>query len=403
VTFHPTLFYRSLEKLLLQIELGAPNEDWYARLVVEIVESFGEELCIENARVYSEMPDGFRLERDFHSRDPEAAGMVIPRGYKPMELLLEHGVYIFDESVEGQDPRLEDRLGGSQSAGILIRDEPRRILGFGLHPGWDAVHLKFALNTLRNAINHRVEMEDLRMDIDQAVHIQRSILPRNIPPLEGFSIAARCIPATKVGGDFYDFIPESDDMLFIALGDVSGHGVSSALLARDVITGLRMGAERELTTTAIIRRLNRVIARGFLSTRFVSLFFGSLGSNGDLFYVNAGHPPPWLFGDRGLRRLKVGGMILGPVPDARFRRGYAHLDPGDTLVMVTDGVLERLGPGDEEFGDDGLEKIVAPLVGKPADEVMEVLLTAASEHGQGRPWTDDTTAVVMTRQAGSRD
>ena len=96
-------------------------------------------------------------------------------------------------------------------------------------------------------------------------------------------------------------------------------------------------------------------------------------------------------------------MILGPVPDARFRRGYAHLDPGDTLVMVTDGVLERLGPGDEEFGDDGLEKIVAPLVGKPADEVMEVLLTAACEHGQGRPWADDTTAVVMTRQAGSRD
>ena len=401
MTFHPKLFYRHLEELLQQIEVGAPNEDWYVHLVIQIVESFGDELCIENGRVYAETPEGFRLDRDFHSRDPGAEGMIIPRGYKPLELLLEHGVYIFDESVEGLDHQLEDRLGGAESAGILIRAEPRRLLGFGLRSGWQAVHVEFALNILRNAINHRVEREELRMDIAQAVDIQRSILPRKIPPLEGFSIAARCIPVSKVGGDFYDFIPEDGDMMFLALGDVSGHGVSSALLARDVITGLRMGADRELTTTSIIRRLNRVISRGILSTRFVSLFFGSVSSSGDLFYVNAGHPAPWIFGDRGIRRLKVGGMILGPVADAQFRRGYAQIDPGDTLVMVTDGVLERLGPEGEEFGDQGLETVVAPLVGRPADEVLEAIFTAASDYGQGRPWVDDTTAVVITRQANS--
>jgi sigma-B regulation protein RsbU (phosphoserine phosphatase) len=399
VTFHAKLFYRKLEELLQHIETGAPNDDWYARLVAEIVESFGEELCIENGRVYSETQEGFRLDRDFHSRDPEATGLVLRWNYKPLKLVIEHGVYVFDESVEGQRAVVEDRLGGFESAGILIGDDHRRILAFGLRPGWDGVHLKFTLNTIRNAINRRVRMEDLRMDIAQAVDIQRSILPREIPPLPSFSIAARSIPATQVGGDFYDFIPESDDMLFLALGDVSGHGVSSALLARDVITGLRMGAERELTTTAIIRRLNRVIARGFLSTRFVSLFFGSLGSNGDLFYVNAGHPAPWVFGERGVRRLKVGGMILGPVAETVFRRGFAQIDPGDTLVMVTDGVLERLGAGDEEFGDEGVERTVTPLLGRPAEEILEALFSAASDHGGGRPWADDTTAVVMARSA----
>jgi sigma-B regulation protein RsbU (phosphoserine phosphatase) len=398
VTFQPKLFYRKLDKILHQIEMGSPSEDWYVRLVVQIVESFGEELCIENGRVYTETADGLRLDRDFHSRDPQARGMVIRRGYRPLELILEHGVYLFDESVEGQEAKVEDRLGGFQSAGILIEDKHRRILGFGMRPGWDAVHLDFALSTLRNAINHRLEVEDLRLDIAQAVDIQRSILPREIPPLEGFSIAARSLPATQVGGDFYDFIPESDDMLFVALGDVSGHGVSSALLARDVITGLRMGAERELTTTAIIRRLNRVIARGILSTRFVSLFFGSLGSSGDLFYVNAGHPAPWVFGGRGIRRLKVGGMILGPVPETRFRRGYAQMDPGDTLVLVTDGVLERLDSAGEEFGDQRLEAVVEPLVGRPAEQVLETIFDAAARHGDGRPWADDTSVVVMTRE-----
>lgn len=112
MSFHPKRFYRNLEELLQQIEVGAPNEDWYVRLVIQIVESFGEELCIENGRVYAETPEGFRLDRDFHSRDPKAEGIVLPRGYKPVELLLKHGVYIFDESVEGQDPTLEDRLGG---------------------------------------------------------------------------------------------------------------------------------------------------------------------------------------------------------------------------------------------------------------------------------------------------
>ena len=145
MTFHPKQFYRILDDLLHQIEKGRPNEDWYARLVVDIVESFGDELLIENGRVYTESSDGFRLDADFHSHDPDARGIVLRWDYKPLELILEHGVYLFDETVEGQSAELEERLSGLNSAGILIRDEPRRLLGFA------ATRTRYTLGSLGNS------------------------------------------------------------------------------------------------------------------------------------------------------------------------------------------------------------------------------------------------------------
>jgi len=398
VPFEPKQFYRKLDHVLHEISEGPPDREWFGRIALELVERFGEELQIENGRVYTETPIGFELEQDIGSRDPNVKGLVISWNYKPLQLLLDHGIFLFDASVEGLEAELENRLGGEESAGVLVEGHPRRILGFGLRPGWDRARIDFALNTIRNAVNQRMRVELLRTDLAQAAEIQTSLLPRVAPELRGYTMAARSIPATQVGGDFYDF-QEGADSVYLAVGDVSGHGVSSALLARDVVTGLRMGSDREFKITSIIERLNRVIARSILSSRFVSLFFGELERNGNLFYVNAGHIAPWIFGKRGTRRLTVGGMILGPVADAPFKRGFAHVDKGDTLVMVTDGVLEREAPDGALFDDAGLEATVAPIVGREAGEVLETVFSTAHSYGAGKPWNDDTTGLVVTREA----
>jgi serine phosphatase RsbU (regulator of sigma subunit) len=90
-------------------------------------------------------------------------------------------------------------------------------------------------------------------------------------------------------------------------------------------------------------------------------------------------------------------MILGPVPAASFRRGFAHVDRGDTLVLVTDGVLERINDAGRMFGEDGVEKLVAPRAGQPAEGILTELLDACFQWGRGRPWSDDTSAIVISR------
>jgi len=397
MVFQPKQFYRDLDRLLHEREGDFLSADWFGWLLDEIVKRFGDTLRIDNGRLYEEEDGGYSIVYGVGSHDPESLGLHIPGDYRPLNLVLQHGVYLFDRTVEGQSEELEGRLGGMESAAVLVDSEPRRILAYGLLPGWQRDDLDFALNTLRNSIDLRVTLQGFQIDFEQAAEIQKSLLPEAPPEFRGFTLAARSIPAARVGGDFYDFFPGDPDTLILAVGDASGHGLAAALLARDTVTGIRMGAEGFLKSTEVVRRLNRVIAKSSLSSRFVSLFYCDLERNGNVFYVNAGHPAPWIAGKGGVRRLAVGGSILGPVPTQTFRRGWAHLDKGDSMAIVTDGVLERTNARRAQFGDSGVEAILKEHQGRPAGEVLDALFAAAAKHGRGRAWEDDTTALIVTR------
>src|SRR5207244_2120194 len=122
----------------------------------------------------------------------------------------------------------------------------------------------------------------------------RSLLPDEPPELRGCDIACRSVAAEEVGGDFYDFMAFGEEILMVAIGDASGHGLPAALLVRDVVTGLRMGIEKDLKMGYVFGKLNRVVNRSRLSSRFVSVFFGEIEPAGDMIFVNAGHEPPLL-------------------------------------------------------------------------------------------------------------
>src|SRR5262249_45463659 len=112
---------------------------------------------------------------------------------------------------------------------------------------------------------------------------------------------------------------------------------------------------------------------------------------------NAGHQPPLLFTDNAVQELSIGGTVIGPLPEARFRRGFARLDPGAGLVLTSGGILERRGPKGEVFGVDRLKRVVGKHRHAPANEILERLFAASQEHGDGRPWEDDATAMVVRR------
>jgi sigma-B regulation protein RsbU (phosphoserine phosphatase) len=283
---------------------------------------------------------------------------------------------------------------------VVVGRRPKRyVLFFLLSEGWGREELDFTLNTARAALGSRL-MEDRALgSLEQAAEIQQSLLLEEPPPFPGFELAARSRPAEEVGGDFFDFAVFDEDMLGLSIGDASGHGLPAALLVRDVVTGLRMGLERELKVTHVFTKLNRVIHRSTLSSRFVSVFYGELERNGNLIYVNAGHQPPLLFSAEKVTELTTGGTVIGPLPEVRFHRGVARLQPGDLLVMCTDGILERRAPDGTFFGEERLRDLVRERRAAGANALLEAIFDAAESFGGGRSWEDDATVVVVRRLA----
>jgi hypothetical protein len=253
------------------------------------------------------------------------------------------------------------------------------------------------VSTLHYALAAQLERRRLRGLIEEARAIQLSLLPEGNLEFGSFQIAAASLPAESVGGDLFDLIVLDEETVALAVADASGHGLPAALQARDVCTGLRMGVEGDIKIAHVVRKLNRVIHRSGLSTRFVSLVFAELEANGNFLYINAGHPAPLLLTDRGIKELEVGGMILGPHRDARYKTGFAHLDHGSILVLYTDGVIEHAGEDGRMFGRENLVDWLRAHRERSAGDALNELLGQLRRWGGGRPFEDDVTAMVVRR------
>jgi sigma-B regulation protein RsbU (phosphoserine phosphatase) len=242
-------------------------------------------------------------------------------------------------------------------------------------------------------------MEDARL-------IQTSILPRRVPNLGGYLMAAASQPAEIVGGDFWDVILLERGHFDVVVADATGHGLPAALQVRDVFTGLRMGLTREYKIDRTLERLNRIIHRSRLTTRFVSLFLVEIARDGALTYASAGHPPALLVrADGQVDRLHTSGLVLGPFPNARIRIGIDTIERDDLLVLYTDGITEALAPDDEtEYGIDRLQKLVVDGTAsrQPQSIIDRVLADVNAFSGTDAP-EDDRTIVVVKRATRSRE
>jgi len=162
-----------------------------------------------------------------------------------------------------------------------------------------------------------------------------------------------------------------------------------------VITGLRMGMAEHLKIISTIERLNKVINRSTLVTRFVSLFYGEIERNGNFIYCNAGHPPALHLQDGRFHELDQGGLVLGPDSEARYERGYARVRPSDVIVIYSDGITEAAGPDEDVFGVERLQRIIADNAALPARGLTDLIFQRVEAFSRrARPHDDQTVVVV---------
>lgn len=286
---------------------------------------------------------------------------------------------------------------------IRVGDERGPVIVlFGIEPGGlgrplPQADFSSALHSLQYAVLQHLQREALQGVMDQARAIQGSLLPPGRIAFDGYDAFAASMPAADVGGDLYDWAPLDAETLALTVADSSGHGLPAALQARDVAMGVRMGVERDLKVTRMVEKLNRIIHRSGLVTRFVSMFFGELEANGNLVYVNAGHPPAMLLDDAGVRDLGVGGPVLGPLPDAVYKLGFAHVDRGAALAIVTDGVIECADRSGAHFGEEGVRAWLAESRERSAEASIERLFERLHDHRGRGSFEDDVTALLVRR------
>jgi sigma-B regulation protein RsbU (phosphoserine phosphatase) len=357
-----------------------------------IAANFREELGITGGRVYESRGECYELVGRFGESHEGELGIEVPKDYRPIELVLENGIVVMDPNDPGFDPILESKLGAQRFCAISVGDE-EFIIAFNVSPEDSREDILFSLNLIRYAINQRIRARWYESLIVEAQRIQQSILPQRVPQYAGYDIWGRTVPAEIVSGDFYDFIPVSDNVLGIAIADGSGHGLPAALVVRDVYMGLRMATDRDFKIIRTLQKLNNIIHRGRLTTKFVSLFYGELETGGILIYSNAGHNPPFVLRGGKVEFLKNGGPVLGPTPDATYTRGFAQLAPGDLLSMYTDGIIEARDRNEREFSTERLVRIVKANQTRSAQEIGKEVLARVAKWG--REGQDDRTVVIV--------
>ena len=317
------------------------------------------------------------------------------------------------------DPRFDqtlDRKSGYRTRSMLcvpIRNRDARIVGvlqllnkkhgsFGPRDidFLDAISDHMAI-AMENATLHLslIEKDRMERELQLGREIQSRLFPT--PPCDVLStqLAARSIPCFEVGGDYYDFLELPNGDLGLALGDVSGKGVSAALIMSSVQAALRMSAPIENDLAALMTRLNALLFRMAGGRKYVTFFYGRYTpSTGELRYVNAGHNPPFVIcGDR-VEQLPSTGRPIGILPDARYETATTVLPQGCTMFLYTDGLNEAANAEEEEYGNDRLRSLVARAAACEFTCVADTVIGEIAAFENGVHASDDKTLVVLRRE-----
>jgi phosphoserine phosphatase RsbU/P len=252
-----------------------------------------------------------------------------------------------------------------------------------------------------------VQREKANRELEIAREVQQRLFPQKLPPVPGLDYAGACRPALGVGGDYYDFLALPDGYLGIALGDVSGKGIAAALMMATLQASLRSEAMRGSRDLGqMISGVNHLVSEASTANRYATFFYAQYEPEGrTLNYVNAGHNPPLLFRRNAngfhVMRLEVGGTVIGLLGSFPFEQASVTLEPGDLLVLYTDGVSEAMNPQDEEWGEARMTETIERCQGLSAAQTLEFVVAGADAFASGAPQHDDMTLVVLRVLAGT--
>jgi phosphoserine phosphatase len=265
-----------------------------------------------------------------------------------------------------------------------------------------------ALAAQAAVVLHRVEIteamiasEKLDREITVARDVQMGTLPKSMPTVAGYDIGGTFTPTDQTGGDLYDFIPLSDEQLFLLMGDATGHGIGPALSATQVRAMLRVALRLGANLDDAFTKINNQLVEDLPDDRFVTAFFGLLdsathtvcfqsGGQGPIMQFHAGtHQYDWYEPTT----FPLGYMNQADLPEARV----IDLAPGDILGLISDGIYEYENEAGVQFGQDGLTRVFDAHQGASMAELVKVIMQAAYDHGGSVPQADDITIVLIRR------
>jgi serine phosphatase RsbU (regulator of sigma subunit) len=352
------------------------------------------------------------------STAPEAASEVkISRSIS--EQVLKQGVSVLTSDAQ-HDPRFQGQhsimLGGIRSVmavpiavegrvcGMIYVDSPFGVSRF-TEQDLQVLTLIAGVAAIRieNVRLLEVQQEKKRLVEELAVasEIQLRLHPATPPPIPGYDLIGMSFPCFEVGGDYYDFIEKRDGRFVIALGDVSGKGTGAALLMSSLHAAVRAQTTTRLSASEVVSEINNYIYDNTPTNRYVTLFYSELDARSHhLIYINAGHNPPLLARASGeVTRLDVGGFPVGITPDGEYREGWVQFEPGDVLVIYSDGVTESVNEQEEEFGEPLLIEVVQKHRGRTAAGLRDRIDEALTRFVGKAKTVDDLTLVIVKRNS----
>ena len=271
--------------------------------------------------------------------------------------------------------------------------------------------LSRSFNTMTASIERLVEdskeRERLEAELDIVREVQSKLFPTEAPKLATLELLGVCRPARSVSGDFYDYVRLSDTRVAISFGDVSGKGISAALvmatlhsMVRTQLSLLTQIDSKQLDGAAaeVVDRTNKHLCQATAADKFSTLFFSAYDEEtGRLSYTNAGHLPPLLIRAGKAEPLDVHGMVVGAFPFATYESGVIALEPGDLLVAFTDGVTEPENAYEQEFGESRLTELLLRHADRPAEEIISTVMAEVVDWTGDPTLQDDMTMLVARK------
>jgi serine phosphatase RsbU (regulator of sigma subunit) len=248
---------------------------------------------------------------------------------------------------------------------------------------------------IENARLYRETLDKARIEheLRVAAEIQRSLLPQGRRDGTFFQAMGASLPSRSIGGDFFEYTDMDDGAIGVVLGDVAGKGPAAALLTAK-IQGLFSAQVGGGSPASAMKLVNTGLLKRQVDARYATVFFATLTPEGVLTYCNAGHNPPVVVGVDGVRSLASGSVPVGLFSSATYADDRVQLQPGEVLVIYSDGVTEALNPAGEEFGEERLAAEAISHRTAPLPEFVQAIITAVQTFAAGASQSDDVTVLV---------
>ncbi len=424
------------DQLLSELSDEARNFTEVAPLINTITKRLGDTLHIDRIAVFLRKGDTFHLQLATAPLAAGAAGLIsLPAASTTITTLSRAkapaNVYRDDPSswlvgaTEAERTALADlstellvplpgrnRLAGVIALGPKRSEEPytktdRQLLQSVASQTGLALENAELVQKLTTEVAQR---ERISREIEIAREVQERLFPQTYPKVPGVDMAGYCRPAQAIGGDYYDFFliqPDSSPnsatapRLALALGDISGKGISAALLMASLRATLRSIASLQQGDLAsLIRHVNRLVYESSTTNRYATFFYAEYDPSTRLLtYVNAGHNPPFVLRGTQAIPLEATGTVIGLLPEADYAQATIPLHPGDALLAYTDGISEAMNHTDEEWGEDRMIATARQHLARPgctAQQLLDAILHTTDKFTAGAPQHDDMTLLVCT-------